>query len=404
MNCYYCDKIVAADESYTPAAATRDLGSEAPRCDRHWRYVCGKCSQPAHFMATAFCQSAQTFFCRSCATDWEEIGGSFWAWSGYFRYGSPWTGEWEPALDRLEFEGKHPALIESGAATAAAAVSSETYLFRYGVDQDIVGTGDRQFTEAEINARWTRSAEQWDADYNDDGDITRRYFSDEPMLELLGDVDGKSVLDVGSGNGYLCRKLARAGATITGVELADGFVKIARQRESAERLGITYYQASASSMSFLPDASFDAAVSNYVLMDIQEYEQALAEVFRILKPGGPFVVVISHPAFACGHGWWKPAPDSPRIEDRGAWLSDLYFHPRPVLVAWGDRDPVPNFHRPLRDYWRAFKSTGFLIDDFEEPSVTERGRRELLRSHVEDALRTPDSCMFRLVKPAESSS
>lgn len=126
--------------------------------------------------------------------------------------------------------------------------------------------------------------------------------SDEPILELLGNVRGQRILDVGSGNGccYLCRKLTKAGAIVTGVELSDQFIEIALGYENQEPLGITYHQHSASEMDFLADASFDKAVSNYVLMDIVDYVSALREVYRILRPGGHFVVVFSHPCFSSG--------------------------------------------------------------------------------------------------------
>ena len=53
---------------------------------------------------------------------------------------------------------------------------------------------------------------------------------------------------------------------------------------------------------------------------------------------------------------------------------------------------------------QAFAEAGFTVDGFEEPSVTERGRRELPASRVERSLRTPFSCIFRLVKPSDARS
>ena len=153
-------------------------------------------------------------------------------------------------------------------------------------------------------------------------------------------------------------------------------------------------------MGFLPSDHYDKAVSNYVLMDIRDYEEALEHVYRVLKPGGCFVVVISHPCFSAGpSGWVTPADDSPRREERFAWRTDLYFRNGPYIGQWGDLNPVLSFHRPLRDYWRAFRKTGFVIDDFEEPSVSERGMRELPEWVIEQALRIPYSCIFKLVKP-----
>lgn len=49
MNCTYCDQIAGSGADYSPAPAKYDLGSYAPRCDSHWRYLCGNCGEPAHY-------------------------------------------------------------------------------------------------------------------------------------------------------------------------------------------------------------------------------------------------------------------------------------------------------------------------------------------------------------------
>jgi ubiquinone/menaquinone biosynthesis C-methylase UbiE len=403
VNCYYCDQIKLTNPDYGGAPAAHDLGSAAPRCAQHWRYLCGKCGTPAHFMAVSFCPEAKEFFCAACATAQSEVESAFWAWKYYFLYQSPWSGLWVAALDRLEYEGKHPFQMADLATTAQAAISQEAFLIRY---PPTLGQwhAEQEFSDSEIRANWNTNADRWDAGYDEDGDPNRRYQSDEPMLALLGDVTRQRVLDVGCGNGYLCRKLARQGATMTGVDLADRFLEIARERELQEPLGITYHRASVSEMGFLPDSHFHKAVSNYVLMDVRDYEGALRQVYRVLQPGGCFVVVISHPCFSCGPGGWvMPALDSPRREDRLAFRVDAYFRRGPLFTQWGEFDPVMGHHRPLRDYWQAFTEVGFTIDGFEEPSITERGMRELPISRTEYGQRIPYSCIFRLRKPSPSS-
>lgn len=399
MNCYYCDQIKSINPSYSSAPASHDLGSAAPRCFRHWRYTCDKCGAIDHFMRLAFCVQVRKFFCSACATQTEEVPSPFWAWKYYFNYRSPWSDQWVPALDRMEFDGTHPLLLCEMRSKAQAAISGEQYLARYPY-KGVQWRPQREFTDADVQSNWNANADLWHDLYDDDGDENRRYQSDEPMLSLLGDVDSKRVLDVGSGNGYLARKLANAGAMVTGIELSDRFLEIARAREEGEQLGITFYHGSAGNMDFLPDAHFDKAVGNYVLMDIRDYTAALGQVFRVLRPGGCFVAVISHPCFFSGPGGWLlPAPDSPRREERFARPVDSYFRRGPYLGQWGNLNPVLSFHRPLRDYWQAFGAAGFVVDEFEEPSVTERGRSELPVWRVEQSLRIPYSCIFRLVKP-----
>jgi len=396
MNCYYCDKIRVVDATYVPTEATHDLASGAPRCARHWRFLCGNCGEPRNFMSMAWCEKGGELFCSWCASDRREVTANFWGWEYYFEYQSPFTGQWCAALDRLEFEGGFPFPRGEDLANA---LSPELQLVRYPV-REIQSRPEGNFRDEDARKNWNRNAARWDAGYDEDGDDNRRYQSDEPMLDMLGDVQGLDLLDVGSGNGYLCRKLTRRGARVTGVELSDEFVQISREEEDQERMGCVYHRGSASEMSFLSDASFDRAVSNYVLMDLPDYASAVREVFRLLRPGGAFVVVISHPCFSCGPcGWDTPAQDSPRREDRLAFRVDHYFHRGPTLGQWEGFDPVLSFHRPLRDYWETFAGTGFTVTGFEEPSITPRGRRELPRSRVMHALRVPYSCIFRLEKP-----
>ncbi|MEI6519984.1 MAG: class I SAM-dependent methyltransferase [bacterium] len=390
MNCFYCDKISSVDANYNGLPAEYDIASAAPRCSRHWRYLCGKCGQPAHFMSSAYCQESGKYFCSRCASNRREVAAAYWVWEYYFEYQSPWSGEWCPSLDRLEFEKKHPLTTEN--------IFTEQYLTRYPSLPD-QWRSDEPFTDDDVQENWSNNALRWDAGYDADGDRNRRYQSDEPMLNLLGDLKGCEVLDVGCGAGYLCRKLTRAGAKMTGVELSEEFMKLALKYEAEEAVGINYLQASISTPKLFPTGTFDKAVSNYVLMDVLDYEAAIANVYDMLKPGGIFIVVISHPAFACGPGGWvSPVMDTPRREERTAFQVDNYFIRGAFLGAWGNLDPVLSFHRPLRDYWQTFTETGFTITGFEEPSITERGRRELPLSQVHQSMRIPYSCIFRLKK------
>jgi SAM-dependent methyltransferase len=255
-----------------------------------------------------------------------------------------------------------------------------------------------ELSDATIAASWDAKAEQWDLGYDQEGDSNRKYQSDEVLFRLLGDVEGKHVLDAGSGQGYMCRLLARRGATVVGVENSQGFYELAMRYQSEEPLPITYYHGSISGMPYLDDACFDAIVSNYVLMDVLDYEGAVSEFARTLKPRGIAVVVISHPCFHPPEsGWLRIPPDSCRREERVCWTVDNYFAHSVWHQHWGPFDTAfIGFHRPLSDYYRVFQATGLRVSALEEPSVTERGRRELPPHHVKHLLRIPYSVAFRL--------
>lgn len=100
------------------------------------------------------------------------------------------------------------------------------------------------------------------------------------------------VLDVGCGIGGASRYLASAiGCRVTGIDLTPEYIEAAR--ELSRRTGldgkITYQAASALAMP-LADASFDAAITLHVAMNIKDRDGLYAEVARVLKPGAPFCV------------------------------------------------------------------------------------------------------------------
>lgn len=404
VSCYYCETISVRDGCYPARQATFDLSSPAPRCALHWRYVCGVCGRPAHFMATAFCPQRGRYYCDSCATATDTVDEPFAAWDYFFRYRSPWTGDWQPSLDRLDFEGCHPARVAADAGAPISGLAEEIVVPRYPDVPQQWRCADPIDTE-DVSAAWNRNAERWDAGYDHDGDETRRYFSDESLFRMLGDVTSRDVLDLGCGNGYLCRKLARAGAWATGVDLSDRMLANAEGYERVDPQGIRYLWSSIADLSALYDESFDRVVSNYVLQDLPEYAKALHEAYRVLRPGGHFVLVITHPCFTCGpRKWVTRASDSPRPEESTAFAVDHYFREDVYLLdAWEGFTPVPFFHRPLRDYWRTFRATGFDVDDFDEPSLNDRGRAELPAWKAAQADRIPVACVFRLSKPERTA-
>lgn len=91
---------------------------------------------------------------------------SFWAWSYYFRYKFPWSEQWEPALDRLEYEGKHPLPVKF---INQSVISSETYLVRYPVTGGQWHPDEEEFVDAQVQSNWNTNAKRWDTGYDEDG-------------------------------------------------------------------------------------------------------------------------------------------------------------------------------------------------------------------------------------------
>ena len=357
------------------------------------------CGNARHFHAVAFCAGEGKFFCIECAREHRAPRSVFWAWSYYYRLQCPWRSEWHPALDRAEFEGRHPWHVEpSGPREWRGLSRSEEIPERWTVR--IAPT--EELGDADIRAAWDRVAPWWLARYTARGDINREWIIDPVLLRFLGPVRGRRILDAGCGGGYLARLLARRGGTVHGVDVSAKLLAAAEAEEAKVPLGIRYRRADLARLP-LADGTFDAAVSNIVLQDVRRYRAAIREIHRVLRPGGSFVFSITHPAFEAPvpARWVREPKDSERIEDRRYLRVDRYFDR--VAVYWSPPNlpTLPGFHRPLRDYFAALHEAGFVVDRFEEP----RPSPEALERHFRifaDLERIPIFLVVSAVKPGRA--
>ncbi|MDH5439375.1 MAG: methyltransferase domain-containing protein [Candidatus Bathyarchaeota archaeon] len=348
MICRYCELIHSKDESYPLREATRDLNSDFPRCDWHWRYVCDICGKPRHFNGTTWCEKAERFICINCGRDHRFPKGGFWNWDAYYAIGCPHCDARHPALDRLEFQGEHPWQLHPEMFRESVGLSDENDTRSYAVIRHFLPEGD-VVSDKTVGEAWDRGADIWYSRYTDFGDLNRQYVIDPAILKMLGRVEGKRILDAGCGNGYLCRLLSKKGAEMVGVDVSKRAIEIAEDIEKNESMNIRYHVGSVCNLSTCSDATFDAVVSNLVLQDLQNIDKAVKELHRVLKREGKLVFSIMHPCFSSApvHGWVRKPVDSNRKEDRLYWKVDRYFDRSIEEWTYFDLPPIYSFHRPL---------------------------------------------------------
>lgn len=102
------------------------------------------------------------------------------------------------------------------------------------------------------------------------------------LLDFAGHLQGKTVLDVGTGTGRAALVLARNGALVTGVDASEEMLKVARLRSSAEKGAMTFLLGDAHALAF-PDRSFDIVVSLRMLMHTVGWQRCLGELCRVAK-------------------------------------------------------------------------------------------------------------------------
>lgn len=104
---------------------------------------------------------------------------------------------------------------------------------------------------------------------------------------------GKRVLDVGCGNGYVLSRYARAGAHVQGIDLTRTAVELSRRRFDLLGLDGGFAVANAEDLPFA-SASFDCVCSMGVLHHTPDTARAIAEIWRVLRPGGRLIVMFYH--------------------------------------------------------------------------------------------------------------
>ncbi|MCC5604044.1 class I SAM-dependent methyltransferase [Nostoc favosum] len=304
--------------------------------------------------------------------------------------------------------------------------------------------------DKEILELWDNRARDWDIQVGDDGDSNRILNSDPVLWSFAGNVAGLSVLDAGCGTGYLARQLCLKGASVTGIDFSPQMIEIAQFRASQNNLDIDFHLDSCTELKSLADEQFDMIISNYVLMDLLDLEGAIRAFNRVLKPSGIAILVfsyhffvrlrqtlltsfflsfflsffvsfasfavrfsffflvlkyglahlhtelVSHPCF--------PQGNSTTVSEDGtvfySWASSYFERTQRNDQPWNHfTTSFIWFHRPLSDYWKAFKAAGFSVDEFEEPRITtERYHLAENDQKLFNSKTRPYSVVFKLLK------
>jgi SAM-dependent methyltransferase len=175
----------------------------------------------------------------------------------------------------------------------------------------------------------------------------------ESELDVLGDVAGKDVLELGCGAAEWSRALTRAGARVTGLDNSAERLAHARRAVEDEGLDVHLIHASAESIP-LPDGSFDVVMADYGAPTFADPYLLVPEVARVLRPGGLFAFSGATPL-----SWlaWDEPTDG--WDER---LQRPYFG----MHRWQDPDGAVEFNLPTGEWIRLFRANGFAIEDLIE--------------------------------------
>jgi ubiquinone/menaquinone biosynthesis C-methylase UbiE len=243
-----------------------------------------------------------------------------------------------------------------------------------------------------LQEEWRQLAPAWIREMREGVNAARRGLLDRPMMEACGNVRGLTVLDCGCGEGRFCRTLLDRGAwQVVGVDLCPPMITAAARLASGKD---DYLLADVQDMSFFRESAFDLVVSYLNQCDLRDFEANSREVFRVLKPGGRFVVAHVHPMRSAVGGWLR-AEDGAKLHV----ILDRYFDEGERRWKMLGCD-FTNFHRTLSTYIRVYRKSGFAIEEIIEPTP-EAGEVERF-PELDDELRVPNFMIVVLGKLATS--
>ncbi|MFQ6061262.1 MAG: class I SAM-dependent methyltransferase [Thermoplasmata archaeon] len=262
---------------------------------------------------------------------------------------------------------------------------------------------------ASLQSMWDDGAEAWVEFVRSGKDYYRDELNNPAFFELLGNIRGKRILDLGCGEGYNSRIMARKGARVVGIDFSQKMIDFAVEEEENERLGIDYYVLDARNLHTFEKDTFDTVACFMALQDIEDYRGAVKETCRVLKKHGRFVFSIPHPCFErriMGDqiigGWeYREGTEDESLEDALYYKVDRYFEVHSFIIPWKMERltrhfETTSFHRTLTDYASALYDAGLAISRLTEPIPT----REGIEKHptMKEHLRIPQSVIIEAVK------
>ncbi|MEW1637559.1 class I SAM-dependent methyltransferase [Streptomyces sp. NPDC093801] len=248
---------------------------------------------------------------------------------------------------------------------------------------DVPESFDQPASLAQVND-YDSFAEAYSAE--NENSLVNAYYERPAMLALAGDVAGRRVLDAGCGSGPLSAALRDCGAVVTGIDVSAGMLALARRRLGDD---VALHVVDLSAPLPFADGAFDDVVASLLLHYLEDWGPTLAELRRVLRPGGRLLASVEHPFVA--YTFQDPRPD--------------YFATTSYTFDWpfnGQSVPMRFWRKPLHAMTDAFTTAGFRLSGISEPQP-DPAARELFPDDFDDLSNRPCFLFFVVEVPPSAS-
>lgn len=205
---------------------------------------------------------------------------------------------------------------------------------------------------------WNESAEAWISALGARGDWARQYVLDPALLARIDRRRYRRAIDVGCGEGRMCRALRTRAISTVGIDPTAALLEHARVLDPEG----DYRLALAEEIPFA-DEEFDLVLSCLTLIDIADFRQGIREMVRVLQPEGSLLIA--------NLTSFTSTSESGSIRDAdGKFVHfpvDRYLDEFSMWVKWKGIS-IENWHRPLSAYMSEFLGHGLRLVHFDEPA------------------------------------
>lgn len=172
------------------------------------------------------------------------------------------------------------------------------------------------------------------------------------IFEMVPDLSGKKILELGCGPGIHSTEYVKRGAELHGLDLSDEMIRLAKETCPEG----TFVQGSAYELPY-EDESFDFVISSFLFCHLSEQDKVVKEVKRVLKKGGECIISLTHPMVYM----YRNAPSN-SMTATNSYFEKGEFSFRIV----GNETMFDGFPQTMDEIFKPFLEEGFLLKEFKE--------------------------------------
>jgi SAM-dependent methyltransferase len=185
------------------------------------------------------------------------------------------------------------------------------------------------------------------------------------VIELLGNVKGKKILDLGCGTGIYAKLLTKRGAIVKGFDISPEMIKIAKQ----ENPGLDLKIGSAYDIPF--DEKFDIVLASLVVHYIEDWDKMFSEIKRVLKNNGLFIFSTGNPV--------SEFPERVNVGKKTIKTIGDYFKEGRKYAVWkninGKNLKVFSYHITYETLIKRILKNGFEIIDYKDTFPLKKSKK-----------------------------